>query len=583
LRIVLDCETDGLLHEVTTVWCIAVMDVDTENVTTFSPCHQGLDLSDFNSWLVQNHVVEIIGHNIIGYDVPVLERLLGVDFSKVGVIDTLVLSRLYDPTRQSHSLKSWGIELNKHKGDYNDWSKFTGEMLEYCVNDIRVTLAMYKVFDTEDNSLSTESVALEHRTAGAIGRQTRRGWLLDERKSMVLVAELQSEIVNVTAKVRETFKPLPVFVPLNHPGQKKLNKDGSISARYQKQLDLGAEWVDDVWGYYDYPEFNLGSRQQIGRYLQHFGWKPKETTETGLPVVNEKTLGEITDIPEAELINNYLMLQKRYAQVTSWLKALSNDGRIRGYVNPCGTVTGRMTHSKPNLAQVPAVYSPYGKECRSLFVVPKGYKLVGMDASGLELRMLAHYMNDKDYTYEVLNGDIHTANQRAAGLESRDKAKTFIYAFLYGAGDGKIGEIVGGTARQGKVLKANFLNNTPALATLRSRVAKASGKGYLKGLDGRRIKVRSEHSALNTLLQGAGAVVMKQALVHLEDYANKEGLDYNFIGNIHDEIQTEVREDQATRFGELAVQAVVDTTETLNLRCPLDAEYKIGNNWADTH
>ena len=559
------------------------MDVDTENVTTFSPCHQGLDLSDFNSWLVQNHVVEIIGHNIIGYDVPVLERLLGVDFSKVGVIDTLVLSRLYDPTRQSHSLKSWGIELNKHKGDYNDWSKFTGEMLEYCVNDIRVTLAMYKVFDTEDNSLSTESVALEHRTAGAIGRQTRRGWLLDERKSMVLVAELQSEIVNVTAKVRETFKPLPVFVPLNHPGQKKLNKDGSISARYQKQLDLGAEWVDDVWGYYDYPEFNLGSRQQIGRYLQHFGWKPKETTETGLPVVNEKTLGEITDIPEAELINNYLMLQKRYAQVTSWLKALSNDGRIRGYVNPCGTVTGRMTHSKPNLAQVPAVYSPYGKECRSLFVVPKGYKLVGMDASGLELRMLAHYMNDKDYTYEVLNGDIHTANQRAAGLESRDKAKTFIYAFLYGAGDGKIGEIVGGTARQGKVLKANFLNNTPALATLRSRVAKASGKGYLKGLDGRRIKVRSEHSALNTLLQGAGAVVMKQALVHLEDYANKEGLDYHFIGNIHDEIQTEVREDQATRFGELAVQAVVDTTETLNLRCPLDAEYKIGNNWADTH
>lgn len=559
------------------------MDVDTENVTTFSPCHQSLDLSDFNSWLVQNHVVEIIGHNIIGYDVPVLERLLGVDFSKVGVTDTLVLSRLYDPTRQSHSLKSWGIELNKHKGDYNDWSKFTGEMLEYCVNDIRVTLAMYKVFDTKDNSLSTESVALEHRTAGAIGRQTRRGWLLDERKSMVLVAELQSEIVNVTTKVRETFKPLPVFVPLNHPGQKKLNKDGSISARYQKQLDLGAEWVDDVWGYYDYPEFNLGSRQQIGRYLQHFGWKPKETTETGLPVVNEKTLGEITDIPEAELINKYLMLQKRYAQVTSWLKALSNDGRIRGYVNPCGTVTGRMTHSKPNLAQVPAVYSPYGKECRSLFVVPKGYKLVGMDASGLELRMLAHYMNDKDYTYEVLNGDIHTANQRAAGLESRDKAKTFIYAFLYGAGDGKIGEIVGGTARQGKVLKANFLNNTPALATLRSRVAKASGKGYLKGLDGRRIKVRSEHSALNTLLQGAGAVVMKQALVHLEDYANKEGLDYHFIGNIHDEIQTEVREDQATRFGELAVQAVVDTTETLNLRCPLDAEYKIGNNWADTH
>jgi len=583
LKVVLDCETDGLLEEVTTVWCIAVMDVDTEEVTTFSPCHQSLDLSDFNSWLVQNQVVEIIGHNIIGYDAPVLNRILGVDFSKVRVTDTLVLSRLYDPTRPQHSLKSWGIELNKHKGDYDDWSKFTGEMLEYCINDIRVTLAMYKVLNAETDSLSAQSVTLEHRTAEAIGRQTRRGWLLDERKAMVLVAELQSEIVTVTDKVRETFKPLPVFKPLNHPKEKKLNKDGSISARYQKQLDLGAKWVDDVWGYYDYPEFNLGSRQQIGRYLQHFGWKPTQLTETGLPVVNEKTLGEITDIPEAELINNYLMLQKRYAQVTSWLNALSDDGRIRGYVNPCGTVTGRMTHSKPNLAQVPAVYSPYGKECRELFTVPRRYKLVGMDASGLELRMLAHYMNDNDYTYEVLNGDIHTANQRAAGLESRDKAKTFIYAFLYGAGDGKIGEIVGGTARQGAVLKENFLNNTPALAALRSRVTTAAGKGYLKGLDGRRIKVRSEHSALNTLLQGAGAVVMKQALVHLEDYANAEGIDYHFIGNIHDEIQTEVREDQATRFGELAVRAVIDTTESLNLRCPLDAEYKIGSNWADTH
>jgi DNA polymerase I-like protein with 3'-5' exonuclease and polymerase domains len=277
------------------------------------------------------------------------------------------------------------------------------------------------------------------------------------------------------------------------------------------------------------------------------------------------------------------MLQKRVAQVQSWVDALEIDGRVRGYVNTIGAVTGRMTHSKPNMAQVPASYSPYGKECRSLWTVPHGYWLVGCDASGLELRMLAHYMNDDTYTNEILTGDIHTANQLSAGLDTRDQAKTFIYAFLYGAGDEKIGSILGGGASIGKKVKKKFLDNTPALKSLRERVATASKRGYLIGLDGRRIHVRSEHSALNTLLQGAGAIIMKKALVLLNNYAILKGIDYKFIGNIHDEIQTEVHESDAKVFGEIAVKAIQEAGKELNLNCPLDGEYKIGENWNATH
>ena len=197
--------------------------------------------------------------------------------------------------------------------------------------------------------------------------------------------------------------------------------------------------------------------------------------------------------------------------------------------------------------------------------------------------MLAHYMGDKEYTNEILNGDIHTANQTAAGLSERSQAKTFIYAFLYGAGDAKIGSIVGGSAKDGRALKQRFLGNTPALEHLRDRVTRACSRGYLIGLDGRKLWVRSEHSALNTLLQASGAVVMKKALVLLDDAAKELGFDYKFLGNIHDEIQTEVDEQQAEDFGKLAVSCIVQAGQQFGLRCPLDGEYKIGDNWSETH
>ena len=574
-KIVFDIEANGF--EPTLVWCIAAYVLETKQMITWA----GDELQEFNSWLKDQGGCEVIGHNIIGYDIPVLKKLLGTDFSKCKVTDTLVMSRLASPSREGgHSLDNWGKTLGQHKGDFNDFTTYSDDMLEYCIQDVKVNELVYQRLLHELRDYGIDSIDLEHRVQGIISQQIKTGWLLDQEKAFLLLAELKEKKYDLEDEVHQTFKPLPTFIKEVTP---KIKKDGTYSIVGLKFL--GDEWETAVaeFSRIDFPVFNLGSRQQIGRHLQYFGWKPKTFTETGQPIVDESVLRDVKGIPEAALIGEYLMIQKRIAQVQSWLDAVKDDGRVHGYVNPNGAVTGRMTHSSPNMGQVPAVYSPYGKECRDVWTVPEGYKLVGMDASGLELRMLAHYMNDEGYTNEILNGDIHTTNQLAAGIATRDQAKTFIYAFLYGAGDSKIGSIVAGTAKHGKRLKEEFLRNTPALGRLREQVAVASGRGYVFGLDGRRVAIRSEHAALNSLLQSAGAIVMKKALCLLVEYANLHKIDYKIIGNIHDEIQTEVKAKDAERFGRLATACVEAAGLHYKLNCPLAGEYKIGDSWADTH
>lgn len=203
--------------------------------------------------------------------------------------------------------------------------------------------------------------------------------------------------------------------------------------------------------------------------------------------------------------------------------------------------------------------------------------------------MLAHYMKDEDYVRTVTTGsskdgtDVHTVNQRAAGLATRDSAKTFIYAFLYGAGDSKIGSIVGGGAKDGEKLKRKFLERTPALAGLLERVRKQAAKGYVPGLDGRRIWVRSEHAALNSLLQGAGAIVMKKALCIFYDKIKANKWPVKLVANVHDEIQMETTPEFADIVGSAARMSIIEAGQFFNLRCPLDGEYKYGKSWRDTH
>ena len=574
-EIVFDIETNGL--NPSKVWLVWVYERDTDKYVLFSAD----TVSAFSQYIKDMGECRVIGHNIIDFDIPVCERLLATDFSKCSVSDTLVMSRLAAPSRDGgHSLGSWGERLGFPKGEHDDWDNFTQDMVEYGKQDVRVNELVYKRLLLDLVGFGSESIALEHSVQSSITKQVKNGWLLDQEKAFVLLAELKERKFDLEDEVQKVFKPLATFVKTIKP---KIKKDGSKSVVGLKFLGDDWEAVNGEFSRIEFPHFNLGSRQQIGRYLEYFGWKPKEFTEKGHAIVDEAVLQTVKGIPEALLIGEYLMIQKRIAQVQSWLDAVQDNGRVHGYVNPNGAVTGRMTHSSPNMGQVPAVYSPYGRECRDMWTVPEGYKLVGMDASGLELRMLAHYMNDEGYTNEILNGDIHTANQLAAGLETRDQAKTFIYAFLYGAGDAKIGSIVGGTKRDGKRLKEKFLANTPALGVLRERVGLAAGRGYVLGLDRRRIAIRSEHAALNSLLQSAGAIVMKKALCLLEEYATIWNIDYNIIGNIHDEIQTEVRADKADVFGRLATSCIEAAGIYYKLNCPLAGDYKVGNTWADTH
>ena len=577
MKIAFDIETDGL--NPSRIHCIAAHVIGQDVSEFWTPDR----VKYFPAWLVEINAEVLIGHNIIGFDLPVLGKLLGFEWWGE-VEDTLVMSRLDNPSREGgHSLASWGTRLNFPKGDYDDWSAYTEEMGEYCKQDVKVLVKLHRYMTSK--KMSKAALEMEHKIAQITHRQTQNGWKFDLRKATHLLAAIKEEMFIAEDEVRKVFKPLPVWTPLKYLNQTH-KKDGGKTSNYINQLAKGAEWheIDGElqWGYYAFPEFNLGSRQQIAKYLKHFGWTPKDFTELGTPIVSE-TILEAIEIPEGKLIAKYLMLQKRLGLVSAWIDAVDETGRIHGKVNTCGAVTGRMTHSSPNLAQVPSSHSPYGEDCRELFTVEEGYCLVGMDASGLELRMLAHYMNDEDYTNEVINGDIHTANQRAANLESRDKAKTFIYAFLYGAGDSKIGSVVGGTAKDGKRLKEDFLKNTPALKKLRTRVTSLADSGSLIGLDGRLLHVRSSHAALNTLLQSAGAIVMKRAVVLLDYFSQVYKIDYKLVGQIHDEVQVEVAEKQAQFFGDLAVNCVRRAGKDFKLNCPLDGDYKIGTTWRETH
>lgn len=576
MDLVFDIETDDL--KATKIHCLVAQDIDTNQLYKFPPnrLEEGYELL--------TKANRLIGHNIIGFDIPMVEKFGGVDLSNKPVVDTLVMSRLFNPVREGgHSLETWGYRLGFKKIEFDDYKNYSNEMLRYCTRDVQLNTVLFHKLREEGRGFDKESVKLEQSVAEVIKQQEINGFNFDMQKAELLLAELRQKMQEAEDEVHKEFKPKLVDIKQVTPKKKKdgtLSKVGLTDEEYQNILDTNNF---KPFMRRKLQDFNLGSRKQIGEYLIEFGWKPKRFTPTGQPIVDEKTLANIDNIPQAKLIAYYLLYQKRIAQIDSWIKAVEDDGRVHGFVIPNGTITGRMTHRNPNMAQVPNLGSLYGKECRSCWTVREGYKLVGIDASSLELRMLAHYMQDEEFTNEIINGDIHTFNQKIAGLKSRDQAKTFIYALIYGAGDTKLGQVVGGNQRDGQRVRQHFFDNKPTFKSLRDRVQKASEKKWLKGLDGRRLLIRTQHAALNTLLQGGGAIVMKRALIMLQSLIKLNTLDARFVANIHDEWQMEVREDIADFVGERAVGCIIKAGEYYNLRCPMDGEYKIGDNWSETH
>jgi DNA polymerase I-like protein with 3'-5' exonuclease and polymerase domains len=633
---IFDIETNGLLRKtpdspaLTKVHCICIHELETGFEFAY---HEDPTITPRSGDLAAGVKVlagatTLIGHNISGFDIPALRRFFP-DFAPKGVVfDTLVASRLFwtdmkdrdfirrkrDPNFPMtmigrHSLEAWGQRLHDYKGSFGkdaDWSTLTQEMLDYCMQDVGVTRRLYEY--EYEQEYSSQAIVLEHEFAEIIDAQMSWGVGFDSAAAADLFRRLQQRRLELELQI------VPLFDSFT---------DNYVTPK-TKQARVRVT------------QFNPRSRPHIVRHLrERHGWKPtkEQFTDNGSVSLDEDTMKTfIGKVPGMEALVEHFLIQKRIGAVAegnqAWLRLVEDDGRIHGYVNHNGAVTGRCTHSRPNVTQTPSVLTGkdaegkkvalrgpeglWGWDCRNLFVARDGWSMVGADMSGLELRCFAHYVAKYDggaYAKIVTEGDVHTQNQKAAGLTTRDQANTFIYAFLYGAGAEKIGSIVGGGEKEGKELLASFRSKMPAvvalqddlLRALRSRkhlrktidyrgreVEKLVLGAWIRGMDGRRLFVRSLHSIVNTLLQAAGAVAMKQATVLVDRKLNRDrniirGVDYCNMIHAHDELQLEVKSKYAEEAGQVCVASMQEAGRLLDFRCPLTGEYKIGRTWADTH
>jgi DNA polymerase I-like protein with 3'-5' exonuclease and polymerase domains len=602
MQIVFDIETNGLLPEVDTIWCIVMQDIATDETYKFKPneIDKGLALL--------SQATTLIGHNIVGYDLPVLKHIKGwVPNEDTEIVDTYIMSRLLNPDRRKpsgftgkggpHSLEAWGYRVSKAKPAHEEWSVFSPAMLRRCTEDVGINVITHRLLSGEMKGHNwDQALEIEHKVQAIVTEQESTGVHFNLGNANDLVSDLNRRIKSIDD---ELLPNLPVSykcwgVSVSRPFIKTGNHSKMVLDWFNKWDD--PDGVNDVGGPFTRVEpvqMNLGSMVQVKDYLLKLGWQPTEWNykdgERTSPKLTEDSYVTIRG-EMGKLIKDRVLYSHRRSQVEGWISRLRADGRITAGANTIGTNTRRFRHH--GVVNVPkaAAYVPFGKEMRELFCASEGRQIVGHDASGLELRMLAHYMNDEAYTYELLHGDIHTTNQLAAGLNTRDDAKTFIYAFLYGAGDEKIGSIVGGSSAEGADLKRRFLSGLPALGRLIKRVKRASDKGWLRGLDNGKIWMRRnefgevmKHKALNTLLQSAGAVVMKQSMIRLDEWKRRDSLDALKVIDMHDEAQHDVILAHVDQFAELAEQSVVQSGKDLNLNIALAAEAKIGMNWAETH
>ena len=546
--LVLDIETN-LAHD--TIWCCVTLWRETNEIKVWK------DKEGLHEYLRDADI--IIGHNLIAFDAPVLNRVWGTKIKSSQCADTLLLSRLSDSARDGgHSLDAWGKILGFEKIEFSDYDGgLTEEMITYCIRDVELTNKVYDILwqELDRNKISDSAIQLEYDVQVILSEMERNGFKLDVPYAQTLLSELKTEMSSIEESLQTIFPPI-------------------VTERVSEKT--GKRLKDDV------EVFNVGSRQQIAKRLISKGWKPERTTEKGQVIVDETTLEKLT-IPEAKPIARYLTLQKRASQLDSWLEKLGEDGRVHGKVIGFGAVTGRATHSSPNMAQVPATRATLGKEFRSCWKVEDGNVLVGVDLSGIELRCFAHYLNDQEYIDETVNGDVHTRNQKAFGVETRDLAKTVLYATLYGASATKIGKVIGGTAKRGTEIISNFCKAVPAYEVLKIKVERMSEKGTLPGLGGYQLKVRSSHSSLNTLLQSAGAIISKQWLVQITKNLRAKKIPYKLVAWVHDEVQLETPREYGDIVGEVVVHSAVEAGEILKFRCPVGAEYGVAENWAGSH
>ena len=597
--LIFDLESDGLYDDATQVYCIVCHDIVLNKTYKYGPQNINKALEHLLSADV------LIGHNIMFYDIPLLTKLHNIIFN-CKVIDTLVCTRLIWPKetlleldysamrhvpprlKGSASLKAWGYRLSDQKIDFKDFSHYTEEMLEYCVQDVNVTNKL--LLHIIKQNYPQPSLSIEHEFAYYINKQIRAGVPFDIDAALDLVDVLRTKQKRLEGELKEIFPPIKYsewFTP----------KVNNTKRGYIK--DVPFEKIR-------YEEFNPGSRQQIVERLQRkYGWTPKRTTDKGNPVLDDDVLEQLP-FPEAKQLAEYMLVKKRLGQLAdgkgAWLKMVNNDtGRMHGNVITNGCITARCAHKSPNLGQVVASYSPYGKECRSLFHAPYDWDQLGIDAKGLEIRTLAGYLalwDDGEYASLVVNPevDIHTYNQEKFDVPTRDIAKRLLYAMLYGCGAAKAGTIIDPKEKNEEKLRVlgrnaidGFLEGVPALRKLKDQVEETiSTRGYLIGLDKRSLYCRSAFKGLNVLLQSAGAIIMKQVVINVNRNIKKNlgleyGQDWFQMLMIHDEIQIACNPKHTAAINEEALNAFPEAQQFFGFKCKIEGDSKVGSNWADTH
>lgn len=559
---------------------------------------------------LQGQDVYFVGHNAISFDGPVTHRVCGGTARLGNIVDTLVLSYLYDPAMpMGHSLGAWGVRLNDPKGDWDDFSQYTPEMGQYCKQDVRLGKKVFKALAARmlRAGFSELSCEIEHQIRDVIDEQQYNGWFFDIPGAQALVAKLRAEQADLEGPIHTLFprrlEPVGSYT-------RRFKADGTDFASYVRHTGQYPELRDNgdgTYTTYDWSDFNIGSPKQRVERLLELGYIPTSFTPKtekgggGSPKVDEETLlvfAEESGRPEVKAIAEWLVLQGRATMIEGWLNNVNyDDHRMHGRVFTCGASTRRMTHNSPNTANIPKAKKKvkYGIECRQLWQASPGRVQVGCDASGLELRMFAEYLNDDEATKLYTEGDPHLFNTRL--LEEPDEyrdlaAKNVIYAMLYGAQDKKLGYTAktsinsdGEAVKHGKWVRQKLEAGIPGFKRLTAEVQdefKANG-GSIRTIDGGFVRCFSQHAALNYKLQSAGAIVMKKANIIVRNEIRRLGLDAKQIGNIHDEIQFDVRIEHAEQVGKLCVWAIEEAGRQLNFKVPLTGDYKIGANWAECH
>lgn len=607
---VVDIETDSLTPKV--IWVMCWKNVKTGET---GECR---DYESIKKWFESHELGSIyVGHNLLKFDGPVLSRLLGIQLSPKNCIDTLVLSTLYNPSLEGgHSLGAWGEKLGREKIEFSDWSGLSEEMVEYCHRDVEITCELFRrlIKTMARIGFSERSIGIQHYITEILYRQQQNGFYFNGPEAVNLYRKLRSREEELQDEIRKVFPPERVLVAV----RRMFTKTGEPTAIFERDKQRYVLEVDDGDGSYrafEDVEFNIGSpNQRVGKLLA-LGWEPEEFTPKtskgggGNPKPFDK--GELSpslerflegnDIPEVHLIAKWMSINGRANMINTWLENWNEeDSCIHGNIFVADTL--RFRHQAPNTANIPAVRTRrvtnpgqdmgggqvlYGEEgyytyeARNLWCARPGRVLIGTDAAGLELRMLAHYLNRPEFTAQVVDGDPHQYNADLVGI-TRPQAKTLIYAVLYGAAAPKVAKTLGVSVKEGANIRTMFLEKL-GLKDLINECQREQREGRIILCDGSLVVCRSPHASLNYKLQGGGARVMAMGAIILENYVRRLGLDSLKVGDIHDEWVYDVDPSDADSHAEASVRAIQKAGEVLNLNVPLDGKALIGSSWAHVH